>query len=416
MMYSVLPETESSMSEPFGGLLRKHRVAAAMSMGELARRANYSKSYLSKIENSVKPPNATVARLCDNVLDAGGVLIEAARERPVADVGLGTLDRRRVLAGAGSLLGVALTGGSRPVADELVVSGLTASFEHLRELGRQTGPTIVLEPLIAQTRAAQSLALANREPTRSRLLVLTARMAEYVGWLSQEDGDEQCALWWTRNAANLARAGGDREIVTYALVREAGLAMYRQDAATTIALAELAQDQSAGPYVLGMAARRAAQGHALAGDQYACERALDHAHALLLDPSVVDTRAYPVLGSTAPDPVGLARGWALVDLGRCGEAAAVLDRALAATPAANRRGRARVGARRSLAYALSGEIDQSCLTMTEVIDDVAHVDSATVRLDLRELSRTLSRWRDHRTVRDLHPRLSRLLQRDSAAP
>jgi hypothetical protein len=159
-----------------------------------------------------------------------------------------------------------------------------------------------------------------------------------------------------------------------------------------------------------MAARREAQGHALAGDSGAYDRALDRALALL-DASTVDISAYPVLGSTAPDPLGLARGWALADLGRTGEAAEVLDRELARVPATNRRSRARFGTRRSLAYALTGEIDQSCVTLTEVIDDVAHVDSATVRLDLRELSRSLCRWRDHGAVQEIYPRLSQALQR-----
>jgi hypothetical protein len=65
---------------------------------------------------------------------------------------------------------------------------------------------------------------------------------------------------------------------------------------------------------------------------------------------------------------------------------------------------------------LSGEIDQGCTTLTEVIDDVAHVDSATVRLDLRELSRSLSRWRTHRSVQDIYPRLMQVLQRNPATP
>lgn len=388
-------------------------------MGELARRVNYSKSYLSKIENDVKPPNATLARLCDNVLDAGGALIEAAhetRERTGTEIELGSLDRRQMLAGAGTLIGIALAGGPRPVPNESVVAGLRATFEHLRLLGRQTSPTVVLEPLVAQVRTVQALARENPEPVRSRLMLLAGRIAEYVGWLSQEAGNEQGALWWTRYAADLARAGGDREIVRYALVREAGLALYRQDPANTIVLAQQAQrDGRASPYVLGMAARREAQGHALAGDRDACERALDRA-AELLDTSIVDTRAYPVLGSTAPDPLGLARGWALVDLGRAGEAAALLDQELRRVPASNRRTRARFGVRRSLAYAVAGEIDQSCLTLTETIDDAAHVDSATVRADLRELSRSLSRWRTHQAVKEIYPRLSHVLQRNATTP
>lgn len=401
------------MAESFGALLRERRAAAGISMGELAKRVNYSKSYLSKLENDLKPPNQTVARLCDNALDAGGAIIEAARtaREQALDVAETGLDRRQMLAGAGTLLGMALVGGPRPVPDESVVSGLRASFEQLRVVGMQTSPSVVLESLVGQARSVNTLAWENPEPTRSRLLMLAARIAEYIGWLSQEAGNEQGALWWTRYAADLARTGGDREIETYALVREAGLALYRQDPLTTIDLARQAQASGhASARVLGLAARREAQGHALAGDRDAYERAIDRATELIVS-STVDDRRYPALGSSVAEPLALARGWALADLGRAAEAAAVLDREVARLPVSNRRTRARFGVRRSLAHALAGEIDQSCLTLRETLDDAAHVDSATVRMDLRELSRTLSRWRGHRTVAEVYPQISRVLQR-----
>ena len=399
------------MAVSFGALLRERRVAAGISLGQFAKRVNYSKSYLSKLENDLKPPNPTVARLCDNVLDAGGTLIEAARERARKIAEVGGLDRRQMLAGAGTLLGIALVGGPRPVPDESVVTGLRTSFEHLRVLGTQTSPAVVLEALIAQTRAVHGLARENPEPVRSRLLLLAGRMAEYTGWLSQEAGNEQDALGWTRHAADLARAGGDREIETYALVREAGLALYRQDPITTIDLARRAQATGrASARTLGLAARREAQGHALAGDRDAYERAMDRA-VDYLDRSIVDIGPYPVLGPSSGEPLALARGWALADLGKAAEAAALLDREVARVPVTNRRTRARFGARRSLAHALAGEIDQSCLTLADTLDDAAHVDSATIRMDLRELSRTLSRWRGHGAVREIYPRLSEVLRR-----
>lgn len=401
------------MTVTFGTLLRERRAAAGISMGELARRVNYSKSYLSKLENDLKPPNATVARICDNALDAGGALTEAARtaREPSVEPVEGGLDRRQMLAGAGTLIGIAFVGGPRPVPDETVVTGLRTSFEHLRMLGMQTSPAVVLEPLVAQARSVHALAWENPEPSRSRLLLLAARIAEYIGWLSQEAGNDQGALWWTRYAAELSHTGGDRDIEAYALVREAGLALYRQDPITTIDLARQAQQTvRASARTLGLAARREAQGHALAGDRDAYERAMDRA-AELIDSSTVDTRRYPVLGPSASDPLALARGWALADLGKAGEAATVLDREVAKLPVGNRRTRARFGVRRSLAHALAGEIDQSCLTLRETLDDAAHVDSATIRMDLRELSRTLSRWRGHRTVREIYPQLSGVLQR-----
>lgn len=399
------------MADSFGALLRECRAAAGISMGELAKRVNYSKSYISKIENDLKPPNAMLARICDGVLDAGGALIESAHEARARSRAANTLDRRQMLAGAGAVLGIALAGGSRPILDDRAVAGLRASFEQLRALGMQTSPAVVLESLVTQTHTVHALARGNPEPVRSRLLLLAARMAEYTGWLSQEAGNDHDALSWTRHAAELGRAGGDRAIESYAFVREAGLALYRQDPIATIDLARQAQKLGrAGSRTFGLAARREAQGHALAGDRDAFERALDRAAGPLYA-STVDAKDYPVLGSTAPDPLALARGWSLADLGLAGESATLLGGELARVPVTNRRTRARFGVRRSLAHALDGEIDESCRTLAAALDDVAHVDSATVRTDLRELARCLSRWRGHHTVREIYPELSRVLHR-----
>lgn len=396
------------MAESFGDMLREHRAAAGFSMGQLAKRIHYSKGYLSKIENDLKPPHETVARLCDNALDAGGKLVEAARLARDRVGGEHKLDRRQVLA-AGTVFGMTLAGGPRPVPHEGVVAGIRTAFEHLRRLGTQTSPVVILESLVAQVNTVSALAHENPEPIRSRLLLLAARIAEYTGWMSQEVGDERHALWWTRRSAELARLGGDRQITSYALVREAGLALYRQDPVTTIGFAQQAQvSGSASRRVLALAARREAQGHALAGDGDSYQRAMDRA-VELLDSSTSDDEAYPQLGTSAPDPVELARGWALCDLGRPDEAAAVLERELVRLPAVSRRARARFGVRRSLAYVLSGEVDQSCLTLTETLDDVAHVDSATVRLDLRELARHLGRWHNHGMVREVGPHLRHAL-------
>lgn len=391
------------MAGTFGEQLREQRIAAGLSMGQLAKLIHYSKGYLSKIENDLKPPTPTVARLCDGVLGVGGRLIEAAMHTsPV-------LGRRQVLV-AGTMLGVgALAGGGpRPVPGEEVIAGMRTSFEHLRGLGLQTSPMVLTEPLKALQHTVHGMARENTGPVGTTLLRLAARIAEYTGWMCQESGDEQGALWWTRHASELSRAAGDPDIASYAFVREAGLALYRQDAQSTINLAQQAQwIGRAGARVLTLAARREAQGHALAGDRYATEKTFDRA-LQLMDAAPPDC-PYPPLGPSAPDALELARGWALSDLGLNAEAAVVLDRQFALVPVTSRRSRARFGTRRALAHALSGEVDQSCRTFTETIDDVAHVDSATIRTDLRQLARTLGRWHNHNAVREIYPDLKRLL-------
>ncbi|MFJ5992977.1 helix-turn-helix domain-containing protein [Lentzea sp. NPDC092896] len=60
----------------FGAELRRRRVEAGMSLSQLANVVHYSKGYLSKVENGRLPPTATLARLTDGFLGAGGALIE----------------------------------------------------------------------------------------------------------------------------------------------------------------------------------------------------------------------------------------------------------------------------------------------------------------------------------------------------
>jgi DNA-binding transcriptional regulator YiaG len=67
------PSNPSDLRD-FGPILRQLRMEAGISLGETARRINYSKGQLSKVENGLKRPTLLMARLLDNVLDTGGTL------------------------------------------------------------------------------------------------------------------------------------------------------------------------------------------------------------------------------------------------------------------------------------------------------------------------------------------------------
>jgi transcriptional regulator with XRE-family HTH domain len=409
----------------FGTLLRNLRVAAGMSLGELSRQTSYSKSQVSKIENGHAKPNPTFARLCDNVLGTGGALSALLRQEPrrtetappqevwVLELDEGSLrytevPRRQVIAGAGALLGYAVTRAARPSVDDQTFAVLRGSFDHHRALGTMTSPALVIAPVIAHLHTLRTLALDQQEPMRSQLVLLAARVAEFAGWMCQEAGREADALRWTDRAATLA-AEHDPHLASFALFRHAEVALYQRDPVRTIELARRAQqDRAAGPRILGLAARIEAQGHALAGDASGYAEALDRAAALLADR---EQTGQPVLGpASVPDDLALVRGWSLFDLGRPREAAELLSRQLPVIPPTARRARARFGVRRALAHALDGEVEQACVATREVLADVVCVDSATIRLDLLELNRTLSRWRTHPAVRELQGELLPVLR------
>ncbi|MGH3815789.1 MAG: helix-turn-helix domain-containing protein [Pseudonocardiaceae bacterium] len=425
---------------PFGPQLRRRRVAAGLSLAEFARQTHYSKGYLSKIETGARSPNAAVARRCDAALDAGGTLMalvpapDRADSRPLpsaapdqeevwalsmgtdGSVWLQPRDRREALTvGAASLLAFGFDSAQFPsrVQPDAVLGTWSEMFGQLRALGQRASPHIVLPTLMASTHTLQQVAANASGELRSNCYVLASRYAEYAGWMAQETGQDNAALWWTDKAVGLASAGGDQELAAYALVRRALVSLYAGDARQTIDLARRAQhDQRAGHRVRGLAAQREAQGHALAGAYSECHRALERAD-VLLDRAAGGSG--PVLGSsTVTNPVSLSTAWCLYDLGRPAQAAELLDRQLEVVDPSACRFRARWGARRALAYAACGEIDHACALSHELLADLADVDSATVRSDVHALGRILATRLSHPPVRRLVPELTAILHRPSA--
>jgi transcriptional regulator with XRE-family HTH domain/tetratricopeptide (TPR) repeat protein len=427
---------EVSVPQPstvFGEELRRRRLEAGFSLTALSAAVHYSKAQLSKVERGLKAPSRDLARLCDAVLRAGGALI-ALVTPPAADAPDGPVPdgideeewmmqlspdgpswfqpvgRRQVVsAGAASLMkwSAGGQGAVSPAAGGGMLEASRSLFTHYRRLGQSVEPGFLLPGLIAQTHTLRELSAHTDSRTRQELLALGSRYAEYVGWLVQETGDEQAALWWTQRAVDLAAAGGDRALAGYALVRRALVTLYQDDAEQTVALAKRAQGGTLPPRIRGLAAQREAQGHALAGDRDACLRALDRARALLARQDG-DADA-PVIGSMhLPDSVGMVTGWCLLDLGRSREAAEELDRQLARVSPEAVRTQVRYGVRRALAHASDGQIDQACALTAPLLDGAAAVRSATVTIDLRRLARVLARHSDHASVRQLAPRLGTL--------
>ncbi|WP_327678741.1 helix-turn-helix domain-containing protein [Kitasatospora sp. NBC_00458] len=434
-------------SNEFGPELRRRRIAAGLTLTRLAELLSYSKGHLSKIECGRKVPPPDLARRCDARLGAGGELEKLAppeagtgRASGVDDGLLddeplllkvdrdgvrwpGGLGRRQLLvAGATSILGL----GSVGTGVEQHVGGVGAvgaptwqsvdaapveifrlQFDQMRLLGQSTDPALLLPMLTVQTHTLRELALQADTVGRARLLNLAARYAEYAGWMAQEADDNPSALWWTARAVELAEAGGDRDLASYALVRRALVAYYAGDAAQTVQLVASAQGSGLPPRIRGLAAQREAQGHALAGDHASSMRSLDRARELLARAAADDDAGDPVLGTgNLADPAAMVAGWCLHDLGRPAQAAEALDREYARIPVHAVRSRARYGLRRALAHAAAGEVEHACVLAAELLPFVTALRSATIATDVARLARELARFRANGKVLDLQAALA----------
>lgn len=424
---------------PFGVELRHLREAAGLSLGQLSILIHYSKGYLSKIENDLKPPSIDFARRCDAVLGSGSTLAALVPSSTTELAGAPPSAHRDVWAMRLSADGdfefdprpdadvpahgaPALMCWPSPVApvpgddDGAVVRSYRLIFDQLRQLGQTTGPSHLVPILAPATRTLGALAKSSHSHARRDMLILASRFAEYTGWMAQEKGDERATLWWIDEAVELAKAAEDSDFLAYAYVRRALIALYHHDPSRTIELAQWAQKSPCHPRILGLAAQREAQGHAIAGDMAECLRALERAARLLARTDSAKSSAAPQLGTSAiPDPVAMSTGWCLHELGRSQEAAEVIGVELARVPRQSHRARARYGTRLALALASIRELEQASEALEGVLDGLARIDSATIRTDAGRLARTLNRWHADPTVRRIMPRLTATLRVGASA-
>jgi DNA-binding transcriptional regulator YiaG len=396
----------------FGAELRRRRMDAGLTLDALSKIIHYSKSQLSKVERGLKRPSSQLSRLCDATLRAEGELLRIWREENATKGGgvmvEGMDPKTRPKAAERFPDDGTVPPGVVPspfvtladMNDSTLLGAFRAVFESYRRAGQTVAAATLVPALAAQSSSLAELARRERPAARAGLLILASRFAEYTGWLVQESGDDAGALRWTGHAVELASAGGDEELASYAQVRRGLVALYRGDAAGTVAWASAAQKSSVPPRILGLAAQREAQGHALAGDRTECLRALDRARVHLSRADAED--GLPLLGTThVTDPAAMAEGWCMYDLGRPAEAAPILSGELARVPETAGRARLRFGVREALAYSAAGEIDHACDLTRKLLDAARSLASATVAADLRELARTLLRHRNHPAVREV---------------
>ncbi|MEV0218883.1 helix-turn-helix transcriptional regulator [Streptomyces sp. NPDC050704] len=427
-------------SQVFGPELRRLRLAAGLTLTQLASSVHYSKSQISKIETGHKRATTEFARLCDATLDAGGTLsalVPADERRPRSSPldqagampptnapdeppGLPPSShwppptrRQMMTASAASVLTLSTADHTSPPpevpSDGTLLSAHRGLLDQYRRIAQLSPPDALIPALAEHTKALHTLSAQATPRTGNGLLALSARFAEFTGWMAQEAGDDEAAVRWTDHAVALADVSGDQDLASYALVRRALITYYQGKPADTIALAAGALSDRLPPRIRGLAAQRRAQGHALAGDYDACMRDLDRARDLLVRATAdtAPTAPTPVLGPThLDDPVSMITGWCLLDLGRPRQAADLLDRECARLPAHALRTQARYGTRRALAHAVAGELDHACELTTVLLATTASVTSATITTDLRRLSRILSRHPHHPAYQSLAPRLA----------
>ena len=388
----------------FGSEVRRLRIAAGKSLDGLGTEVYLSRSQLGKIEQGDARGSYQLALSLDTALDADGRLTrlfleECARVGPVAP-------DTDILA-----RGDPVPPGARGPDPAGRAAMASARLQALQVRSHQAGPYSIVHDLGNDVAELYGLAGGAAPHAANPVWPIILRYAELLGWTAQETGHDAIALRWTRAMANWARRLGDTDALGYALIRQSQRARRRGDAQTAVTLARRAGAIGGiSPRLAQFAAQREAQACALAGDEPACHRALDRYHTLVAaSPQTESSAGQLPWWGPAPDPAyehsRLLEATCLVDLADFRAATTLFDQGMTHLGAA-RTGYARLAVRHAIAYAHVGEPEHACQIMLGSLPTVARQGSASLRGDLKLLTRVLNRHRRSPAVQALLPDLT----------
>ncbi len=246
----------------FGAEARRLMAEQGLSLRELARRAHWDASHLSKVLNGHKPPTASLAVSIGDVLGARETLTGLAAG-PVFNGSL-TSDARDRLTWIAQH-------PSR--ADAAAIESLGSVLAAQRRAEDSLGSAAILRPVRSQLAVVGDLVAEARGPLRPAVIDAAQQWAQFAGWLHLNLGEQPQAKARFRQALEHAEEINDQTMIATILSFRGYAAWRAGEPGPVIGLAQAAQRN--GKVALSQRAYAAAleaRGHALAGDAAATER------------------------------------------------------------------------------------------------------------------------------------------------
>jgi transcriptional regulator with XRE-family HTH domain len=216
----------------FGEELRRARRRAGISQDVLAKRINFDKSYVSRVENLRQSPSRTLAQRCDDALGANGDLVtsyeqEKSGRRAYAKEAVAFHDvKRRSFLGLGAAATAGLAGlagidlsGDRVDVGPAEVAQLNKLIDRLHALDLRHGAADLWD--LAAARAQGIAALLERaeyaDDVGEALVKLAGRAYICAGWFATDAGQHEAAHRFYTEALALAGQAESPETTVHAL-------------------------------------------------------------------------------------------------------------------------------------------------------------------------------------------------------
>ncbi len=299
-----------------------------------------------------------------------------------------------------------------PTALPLAEAQLLALEQYAR-MDMLAGPHSLLPVVAHQIAFIDQLRAGSRGRTRNELLYVSARYAEFMGWLEQDAGDLSAAMSWSNKAYDMVKESGDRCFISYIFMRKSNIATDAGKPALAVSFANdaLADSGALTPRLRAVALRQKANGDAAVGDLQACSDALNQA----LEEAAAGEETADLAGYCTPEFISMEASNCYVQLGHPELALTTLQDVLAGWQPDSRRDLGLGMARLATAYAGTGQPDEALQVSQHALTIVADTRSSRTAGQLRRLSTqlTASGAFDHAQELD---RLLKMVLRRSAKP
>src|SRR5262245_23481115 len=269
------------------------------------------------------------------------------------------------------------------------------------------GPRYLVPVVQSQLPLIDRLCQASRGSDRCDVLTVGAQFAEFCGWLYQDSGQQDAAIFWTNRAMDYAQELNHPQVIAYIMMRKSNIATDFGNPGHGLGLANaaLTAAEMLTPRVRAVSLRQQANAFALLSDRPEFERSVDL--ALVQASAGAEQDADDLAPYCTPSFVEMEAGMSWVRLGQTEKAVAVFEESLAAWPVGQEtRDRGLCLARLATATAVQGDTSRSCQAGGEALAIGRSTGSGRIRRQLRALCRELAPYAPDPAVGELRAQVA----------
>jgi transcriptional regulator with XRE-family HTH domain len=275
-----------------------------------------------------------------------------------------------------------------------------------------TGPRYVRSFIYPQLLAICEMCQVAHGPDRARILFIGAKFAEFYGWVSQDSGDTEAAVYWTNIALDYAQEIGDCQLIAYILMRKSNIVTEAGMPGHGLGLANAALVASSdlAPKIRAVSLRTRARAYSLLAEKANFERDISEAieYSAELDSRPADQHAR----YCTPSYVTMEAGMSWVEFAKPAVAIEIFRDSLSTWPSdLQTRDRGLCLARLATAAAAYRDAEAACQAATEALAIARTTGSARIHAQLMSAYNLLGPASEQADVKELRYQLSEISTR-----